>query len=175
MRDFEKYITPTKKDKFILVVVGIVMLVCGTVFLSRKSFLLMAAMYLGGLVLLYAAITAAAKQNAFIKELKSSGQYGTVVMDFQNAVPAADGRLMLGEQFIIREKLPEILRYDDIAKAQYYERYDIENKHAERSIVIKLTNGKSRTLCELYGASYMADASKILTRLQSKNPLISIQ
>lgn len=172
---FEKYITPTKKDKIILVVAGIIFLICGTVFLIRKSILLMIVMYLGGLVLVYAAITATAKQKAFIEDMKSRNQYETVVKDFQNATAAAGGRLMLGEQFIFREKLPDILRYEDIAQAQYFERFDHDTNRTERSIVMKLTNGKSRTLCDLYEESYMEDASEILTWLQTKNPLITIK
>lgn len=181
MCSFEEYVTPTKKDKLIAVAVGIVFLIVGTVCLVQKKYILMAAMYLGGLAVIIGALTAASQLNKLIEELRRSNQYDAVVKDFQNAAASPEESVVFGEQYIFREKLPELLRYEEIAEARYLERLDSGNGHdhhmahrVERLIVIKLTNGKSRTLCRLQRADYMQAASDILFRLQLKNPSITI-
>lgn len=177
MSDLEKYLYKDFKDKLTIALAFIIFGASSAVLIFvKQNYIVGAILSLASLLLLYLLLFGQRNDKKYLNELKIKGELELIEKDFQNAKSYAEDRLRLGNTYIFRKKLARIITYEDIVKADYYERLDNNNEalRTEYGIHLKLKNNCHEILCELYEGPY-EEASIILEELVKHNPLIEIK
>ena len=175
MEELKKYVQKTSKDKLILGLFAVVFAAAACVLLTRHNWILFIAMLLCAVALFIGAITSSADDKKFFSFIENSPERDKILADFASAKSYANDSIRLGENYIFSKKMTRLLGYESIQKLQYFEHHDLETQRTEPGIAMVLTNGKSRTLCDLSGGDPQMQAQEIFEIVLSKNPNVEIE
>lgn len=175
MDELKKYTQKTTKDKLILGLSAVVFAIAACVLFVKQSRLLSVVMLLGAAALFTGAVTAASGDRKFFERIESSPDRNAILADFAAARSFADDEIRMGEKYVFFRKLTELIGYDEISRLRYFEHHDPETQKAEPGIAMLLANGKSRTLCSLYGGDPQVQAQEIFRFVLSRNPNVEIR
>ena len=179
MDELKRYLCKSAKDRIILGVIGIILgAICAYAVINHVGLFVEIIPGVMCLILLWAALASGRQDRAALNRLDEEGILEEAAGDFQLADRFCGGEVMLGNKYIFRHKQTELIRFSDIVSAQYVVRMgDIGNEESagdapEEKIFLRLTNGKNRELCSLYGADSLAQAQAIYAALKGRNPNI---
>lgn len=174
MEELKSYVKKTSKDKIILGLFAAVFAVAGYVLFTEQNWIFFGAMVLGAAVLFIGVITSFANDNKFIRSVENSPERDRILADFTVARSYANDTIRMGEVYIFSKKMTRLLSYQDIRELRYFEHHDPETQSTEPGIAIALSDGKSRTLCDLYVENPQMQAQEIFALVSSKNPGVEI-
>ena len=145
-KEFIKYTKPT--TTYIAIGFGafftLLVIICGnelTTFTHIGGFILGIGLIVGG-------IYEIVKFNNMIKSFEENGKMITILSDFRNGTKAFDGKLIIGQTWLIGNKTGTILQYSDVVR--FYQTIHKTNYVEDGRTVTAVTkDGKRVQLCNL--------------------------
>ena len=145
-KEFIKYNKPT--TTYIVIGFGafftLLVILCGSelsTFTHIGGFILGVGLIVGG-------IYEIVKFNNMIKSFEENGKMVTILSDFRNGTKAFDGKLIIGQTWLIGNKTGTILQYSDVVR--FYQTIHKTNYIEDGRTVTAVTkDGKRVQLCNL--------------------------
>lgn len=175
MSEMEQYITKSTKDKLAVGGMGVLLLALGIVVLAtQRNLMALVPVFMGGFCV-YAGLTAGSSDRKELQKLEDEGALSKAEADFLTAVPVADDRARIGEEFIFRRLYAKVLRCRDVKKVYYGEHEDGDDHPSTiGEVYLKMENGREEKLFESSSGNARGEAIRSAQLLLERNPDIEV-
>lgn len=175
MEKLKKYIFKTIKDELKILIAGLLFIIIGIILLVSKNnsnLRLGIIIEIVGILSIYNIIMNIIKQNKYIKDLINNNKIDSIINDFNKSKSYSEDTIRIGNEYIFRNKIYEIINIKDIKSIRYLNKTNMHE--SEVSLYSLLNNNKEVLLCKIYNKDKDLQIKEICDYIKNKNKNIEI-